>query len=413
MAKLVHVTTVADTLPFFTGQVGYMKERGLQVEAIASPGKDLDQFATVEKIHAYAVPMTRRITPLRDLLALGRMWRRLRLSRPQIVHTHTPKGGLLGIVAAWLARVPVRIYHVHGLRLMTSTGLKRELLWWTEKVACSLANHVLCDSHSVREVVLSERLCPPDKVQVLLGGSINGVDAMGVFNPARVGVDVRDAVRARFAIPPDAAVAGFVARLVRDKGVAELAAAWAMLRNEFCNLHLLAVGVFEPEDPVPAEVEAALRSDPRVHLTGWVPEVAPFYPAMDLVVLPTYREGLPVVPLEAAAMELPVVATRIPGCVDAVEDGVTGTLVPVRDSAALADAMRSYLRDPELRRKHGRAGRARVLTRFRQEALWEALYGEYTRLLRARGVSTHGPSVRGEGSEAHGQRSSSATQEPS
>jgi glycosyltransferase involved in cell wall biosynthesis len=391
LTKLVHITTVPDMLPFFAGQVGYVKERGYEVEAIASPGNYLDRFAASENILAYAVPMTRRITPLRDLLALGRLWFRIRQSKPQIVHAHTPKGGLLGMIAAWLTGVPVRIYHIHGLPLMTATGWKRQLLRWTEKVSCALAHHILCDSQSIREVAVAEGLCLARKVQVLLGGSVNGVDAAVAFNPANVEPRVRAAVRSTYGIPSDAVVAGFVGRLVRDKGIAELVAAWLLLREKFPKLHLLIVGIFEPQDPVSAEAKAVLGSDPRIHLTGAVVEVTSFYAAMDLVVLPTYREGLPVVPLEAAAMELPVLATRIPGCVDAVEDGVTGTLVRVRDAAALADALRRYLVDPELRRKHGRAGRARVLSQFRQEAIWEAVYQEYERLLCARGIKRQKP----------------------
>lgn len=381
MTKLIHITTVPEALPFFSGQVGYMKDRNLEVEAIASPGEDLDRFGALEKIRVHGVPMTRRITPLRDLVAVARLWRRLRLSRPQIVHSHTPKGGLLGMISAWLARVPVRIYHLHGLTLMTATGLKRQLLRSTEKLACALSNQVICVSHSVREVVVAERLCPAGKIRVLLGGSINGVDARERFNPARAGAPVRAEIRSRYGIPLDASVVGYVGRFVRSKGMVELVAAWSRLRDELPNLHLLLVGEFEPLDPVPPEVRAVLRTDSRIHLTGWMRDVAPFYPAMDVVVLPSYREGLPGVPLEAAAMELPVVATRIPGCVDAVDDGVTATLVPVRDAEALADALRIYLRDPELRRKHGRAGRQRALAKFNQEAIWEALYQEYQRLL--------------------------------
>jgi len=391
LTKLVHITTVPDMLPFFTGQVGYVKDRGYEIEAIASPGKDLDRFAAEEKIRAHAVPMTRQITPLRDLLALERLWFRLRQLKPQIVHAHTPKGGLLGMIAAWLNGVPVRIYHVHGLPLMTATGWKRALLKWTERVSCALAHDVLCDSRSVREVVVAEGLCRMPKIRVLLRGSVNGVDASVAFNPARVGAHVRANIRAAYGIPPDAVVVGFVGRLVRDKGLAELAAAWTMLRDEFPKLHLLIIGVFEPHDPVAPQVKAVLCSDPRVHLAGAVAEVTSFYAAMDVVLLPTYREGLPVVPLEAAAMELPVVATRIPGCVEAVEDGVTGTLVPARDVAALADATRMYLRDPKLRQKHGCAGRARVLSQFRQEAIWEAVYQEYERLLRERGIKGREP----------------------
>src|SRR5262249_8583139 len=327
MVRLVHITTVPDSLDFFTGQIGHMKERGLEVQAISSPGEALDQFAAREQIMVHALEMPRRITPLRDLRAVARLWRLLRRRRPDIVHAHTPKGGLLGMIGAWLARVPVRIYHLHGLPMMTATGLKRTLLRWSEKVACLLAHQVLCVSHSLQDVAVAEGLCPADKIKVLLSGSINGVDAEDTFNPERVGATARAAVRAHHGIPPDAPVIGFVGRVVRDKGLIELAEAWRLLQKEFPSLHLLVVGPFEPQDPVPADVIQLLRSDPQIHLTGLCLDVPPLYAAMDVAVLPTYREGFGIVAIEAAAMELPVVATRIPGCVDAVEDGVTGTLV--------------------------------------------------------------------------------------
>jgi glycosyltransferase involved in cell wall biosynthesis len=243
----------------------------------------------------------------------------------------------------------------------------------------------------VRGVAVAEGLTPADKIKVLLSGSANGVDAEGVFHPGRFSAEVRAKVRARHGVPADALVAGFVGRLVRDKGLAELARAWKALRNEFPALHLLVVGPFEPQDPVAAEVTELLTNDPRIHLVGMQWDMPPLYAAMDYVVLPTYREGLPVVPLEAAAMALPVVATRIPGCVEAVQDGVTGTLAPVRDASALAGAMRAYIQDPELRVRHGQAGRERVLRDFRPEAMSAALYEEYLTLLRVRGIAVAQP----------------------
>lgn len=369
-------------LGFFTGQIGYMKARGFKIQAISSPGVDLKKFAEREQVAAHAVEMPRRITPLRDLVAIFQLWRTLHRIRPAIVHAHTPKGGLLGTVAAWLARVPVRIYHMHGLPFTTANGCKRLLLRWSERVACLLTHQVFCVSRSVREVALAESLCRPEKIKVLLRGSINGVDAGDQFNPEKVGGHARKDVRSKYGIPVDDQVVGFVGRVVRDKGLAELAAAWRILREESPALHLLVVGPFEPQDPVPPQVEALLRGDPRIHLTGMVDNTPPLYTAMDIVALPTYREGFPNIPLEAAAMALPVVATRIPGCVDAVEDGVTGTLVPPRDAAALAKAIHMYLEDPALRRTHGLAGRKRVLRDFRPEAMWEALHQEYVRLLR-------------------------------
>jgi glycosyltransferase involved in cell wall biosynthesis len=181
-------------------------------------------------------------------------------------------------------------------------------------------------------------------------------------------------------------VLGFVGRIVRDKGMKELAEAWLTLRESFPSLHLLLVGPFEPEDRVSTEVEELFRNDPRIHLSGDVDDVSPCYAAMDVCALPSYREGLGVVLIEAAAMKLPVVATQIPGCVDAVIDGTTGALVPPRNAKALAEAIAAYLGDPELCRAHGLAGRQRALDEFRQEAIWQAMYEEYVRLLRENGI---------------------------
>jgi len=382
--RLLHITTVPETFTFLGAQIDYMKSRGFTVHALTSPGEHLDLFAERLQIPVHTVEMPRRISPLRDVLALWRVYGIIRRIRPHIVHAHTPKGGLLGTAAAYLAGVPVRVYHIHGLPFMTASGFRRVLLRWSEKTSCRLASQVLCVSPSVRKVAVAEGICPPAKIKVPARGSIGGVDALDRFNPDRTTPDARNAVRARYGMPEDAVVIGFVGRIVRDKGVGELVEAWKWLREEYANLHLLVVGPFEPQDPVPPDAEECLRSDRRVHLVGLDWETPPLYAAMDLAVLPTYREGFGLVALEAGAMRLPVVATLVPGCVDAVRDGVTGTLVEPRDANALADALRMYLNYPALRRAHGEAGRERALRDFRPEDVWEATFQEYQRLLASR-----------------------------
>jgi len=185
---------------------------------------------------------------------------------------------------------------------------------------------------------------------------------------------------------PGAAVIGFVGRLARDKGIEDLAAAWQAIRDEFPGTVLLLVGPWADTDPVSSAVREALESDPRVLLPGRVEQVAPFYRAMQLFVFPSYGEGFPNAPMEAAAMKLPVVATDVVGCTDAVEHGQTGLLVAPRSPASLANAIRAYLRDPALGRRHGEAGRIRVVERFRREPIWEALHQEYLRLLAVKGL---------------------------
>jgi glycosyltransferase involved in cell wall biosynthesis len=387
-AKLLHIATIPDSLwAFFTGQIRYMTDHGFDVEAVSSPGRFLAIFAEREHVPVHAVPMARRIDPLADAVALARLGLVLARVRPDIVHAHTPKGGLLGMIAARLTGTPVRIYHIHGFPFMTATGTKRRLLRATERVSCRLATRVLCVSRSIAEVAVSEGVCPAAKIAVLAGGTINGIDADRAYDPGQYTPAERAALRALHGIPADAPVAGFVGRLVRDKGVGELARAWGELAAEFPALHLLVCGPVEDGDPVGTDVLEYLRSEPRVHLTGEVMDMPACYATMDLLVLPTYREGFPIVPREAAAMGLPVVASKVPGCTDAVVDGVTGTLVPARDATALAAAVRRYVEDPELRERHGQAGRARILAEFRQDVIWAALLAEYRRLLPAQGPS--------------------------
>jgi glycosyltransferase involved in cell wall biosynthesis len=387
-AKLLHIATIPDSLwAFFTGQIRYMTDHGFDVEAVSSPGRFLAIFAEREHVPVHAVPMARRIDPLADAVALARLGLVLARVRPDIVHAHTPKGGLLGMIAARLTGTPVRIYHIHGFPFMTATGAKRRLLRATERVSCRLATRVLCVSRSIADVAVAEGVCPAGKIAVLAGGTINGIDADRTYDPGQYTPAERAALRALHSIPADAPVAGFVGRLVRDKGVGELARAWGELAAEFPALHLLVCGPVEDGDPVGTDVLEYLRSEPRVHLTGEVMDMPACYATMDLLVLPTYREGFPIVPMEAAAMGLPVVASKVPGCTDAVVDGVTGTLVPARDATALAAAVRRYVEDPELRERHGQAGRARILAEFRQDVIWAALLAEYRRLLPAQGPS--------------------------
>jgi glycosyltransferase involved in cell wall biosynthesis len=378
---LVHVTTVPMSLAFLSGQVSYMRSQGFRVHVVSSPGPGLSAFGEREGASVEAIAMRRAITPVHDLVALYRLWRMLRHARPDIVHSHTPKGGLLGMMAATLARTPVRVYHIRGLAFVTESGFRRRLLRLTEWISCALAHRVVAVSHSMRSIAVDEGLCPREKIKVLLGGSGNGVDATGRFKPLTE--SLRVAARAEHGIPEDALVVGFVGRLARDKGIVELAAAWKRLREELPGLHLLVVGWNELE-PGLAALWGALHSDPRVHLTGPQSDMPRLYAAMDVVALPTYREGFPNVALEAAAMRLPIVATSVPGCVDAVRDGVTGTLVPARDVEALTEALHLYLSAPSLRASHGEAGRRRVLAEFRREAIWEAIAAEYRDLLGAR-----------------------------
>lgn len=385
--SLSHVTTVPQSLGFLKGQVEYMKARGIRVEAISSPGEKLTDFGESEGVDTHALEMARRITPLADLKSIAILARHFRQQQPAIVHAHTPKGGLLGMLSAFLARVPIRVYHMRGLPYMTATGRRRRLLQITEKISCLLAHRVFCVSHSIREVAVRDGICSPEKIVVFEGGSGNGVDARGRFDPSKTTGADRVSQRKALGIPKDAPVALFVGRIVRDKGVDELARAWALVRKELPESWLVLAGPPEAQDPISEESRAFLAEDDHVVMTGAVNDTVPIYALSDVVVLPTHREGFPNVLLEAGAMARPVVATRIPGCIDAVDDGVTGTLVSVGDVGALARGVHRYLTDPQLRLLHGNAGREWVMDRFRQEIIWESIFREYSSLLEANGFT--------------------------
>ena len=383
--NLIHITTVPQTFGFIIRQMLFMRDKGWRVSAISSP----DKHAAILHRHSipfYAITMWRKITPFRDLLALARLWKRIRSVRPTIVHAHTPKAGLLGMIAAWLAGVPVRVFHVHGLPHLTARGFKSRFLVLATRVSCALAQRVFCVSPSIRRVLIDQGLCSSQKVIVPANGSSGGVDAQDLFDPDRIGGSARLSFRAQHRIPASDFVVAFIGRLVREKGLVELFEAWTGLRSSYPQLHLLLAGDFEPQDPVPPHIVALLQGDARVRFAGFCANIPQVLAAVDLLVLPTYREGFPNVLLEAAAMALPVVATEIPGCVDAVRHGVTGTLVPPRDPQALAKAIEQYVNDPDLRHRHGYDARKRVLEEFRSEPIWEFIYEEYDHLLAKRGL---------------------------
>ncbi|GFO55067.1 hypothetical protein GMSM_20740 [Geomonas sp. Red276] len=381
---LIHVATVPQFLYYFLdGQVGYMKSQGFEVHCVSSEGDLLDELSQREQAPVHRIALARSISPAADLAALYRLYRLFRTLRPQIVHAHTPKGGLLGMAAARLAGVPVRIYHIHGLPYMTATGLSRKLLKFTERVSCLLANRVLSVSPSIRQVVREDLICPSEKIGVIANGSINGVDAAGTFNPEKVD---RGQVKRELNIPDRAQVIGFVGRIVRDKGIAELLQAWESLRQTLPELYLLLVGPLEDRGEIARALRDKHSHDPRIICTGEVRCAAPYYAAMDVLVLPSHREGFGQVLVEASAMNLPIVATRVAGCVDAVVEGETGTLVPLKDARALEEALARYLRDPGLMKIHGDNGRRRVLSLFRPQDVWKSTLAEYALLCGGPGV---------------------------
>jgi glycosyltransferase involved in cell wall biosynthesis len=364
-----------ETCLVLRGRLRMLRDAGFRVTLVSSPGVLLDRTAASENVDSIAIPMRRRIAPIADLVSLLRLYRVLRRLKPDMVEFSTPKAGLLGTVAARICGVPRRVYMLRGLKLETTTGLKRRILLTAERLAAASAHVVLCNSESLRAKAEALGVAPADKLYLLGGGSSNGVD-MVRYSPGKS--DVRE----RYGLPADALVVGFVGRLTRDKGLPELVEAFdAILRAE-PKAHLLLVGWFDtPEDLLGNDVRSRIESHPRIHLTGFVEGTAAFYRAMDVMVLPTWREGFPNVVLEAAATGIPVVTTMSTGSRDSVVPEVTGLLIPPGYPDAISEAVLKLLRDPEQRLRMGQAARAWVLEHYIDERVLGLTAAYYKRML--------------------------------
>lgn len=350
--------TNAQTCLVLGGRLRTLREAGFKVTLVSNPGELLTRTAEREGVEAVGLPMRREIALFADLVSLVRLWWLLYRLKPDMTEFSTPKAGLLGSIAAMICGVPTRVYFLRGLKLETCTGLKRSILLVAERVASVCSHVVLCNSHSLRKQALALGVAPENKLRLLGNGSSNGVDVEH-FQPGP------DKLRHRLGLPQDANVVGFVGRFTRDKGLPELVEAFDAILAAKPGTHLLLVGWFDAaEDALGEDLHLRIKRHPRIHSTGYVADTAPYYHAMDVMVLPTWREGFPNVVLEAAASGIPVVTTIATGSRDAVVPEVTGLLIPPGHPMAIRESVLQLLHNPERRWRMGKAARAWVLEHY-------------------------------------------------
>ena len=386
--RLLIVTTVPETLAFILRQQPAFLGRHFDVSLASSDGPELAAVAVEEGVPVHVVPMERGMSPLKDIVSVWKMVLLLRREQPDIVHSYTPKAGLVAMLAAWLCRVPVRIHTFTGLIWPTATGWRRKLLMAVDRLLCACATHIVPEGNGVKQDLTLGRITAK-RLQVIGYGNVAGVD-VEYFSPSDDSLrHAADELRSSFSIQPSDLVFIFVGRLNQDKGLKELVGAFEQLP---ANCRLLVVGGNDSSAPLDQPVLHRLQNHPRVHCLGFMRDIRPALLAADVLVLPSYREGFPNVVLQAGAMELPVLATDISGCNEVIEPGLNGWLVPPRDAHALATAMSSIMAVPrgDLRQM-GRIARMRIVERFERQAHWGRMLEFYRTvgkgLQRAQGAS--------------------------
>lgn len=375
--KLIRVTTVPLSIDkLLTGQLRFFSAF-YEVVAVSSDREYLERCAKREGVRYAAIDMTRGITPIKDFVALIRFVILFYKERPFIVHSQTPKAGLLAMVAAKITGVPVRLHTVGGLPLVEAKGLKRSLLGAIERLTYRFAHRVYVNSPGLSTQMVSEGLIKPEKMEVLGNGSTNGVDTR-FFSRANVDRNHVLQLREQLRLQPDDFVVVFVGRIVKDKGIVELVEAFLKVAARHDRLKLLLVGMEEPEtDPLPYATQQKIAGSENILTPGFKDDVRPYLALADVLVLPSYREGFPNVLLQAGAMELPVIATNINGCNEIVVDGVTGLLIPIKNILAIQHAILRLINERDSSVQMGKKARERIVAYYEQAYLWQLLADQY------------------------------------
>ncbi len=347
------------------------------VLAVSSPGPLLEEVAEHEGVQTTPVAMTRAITPVQDIKALWLLYRLFKKEKPVIVHSHTPKAGLLGMMAGKLAGVPIRLHTVAGLPLMETTGQKRKVLEWVERLTYRCATKVYPNSNNLAQFILQNKFCKKDKIKVLGNGSSNGIDTQFFQSTPELEATAQ-ALREKLQIKESDFVFVFIGRLVKDKGIEELVAAFSELKAKHPHAKLLLVGPYEPErDPISESVEKTISSDKDMVCVGFQQDVRPYLLISQALAFPSYREGFPNVPMQAGCFHLPAIVTNINGCNEIIEHEKNGLIIPVKDAAALQKAMETLLTNQSLYLHLKANARRLIVERYDQQQLWNLLLNEY------------------------------------
>lgn len=442
MKKLIRITTVPLSLDkLLSGQLNFMNQF-YKVIGVSSEREYLERVGVKENIEVFNIEMTRQITPIKDLVSVYKLYCFFKKHKPFIVHTHTPKAGTVGMLAAKIAGVPNRLHTIAGLPLLEATGNKRKLLNFVEKVTYSCATKIYPNSFGLSEIIINEKFCNPDKLKVLGNGSTNGIDT-SFFTAEKYSQNENKALKEKLGILPDDFVFIFVGRLVSDKGINELVEAFGKLetgnwrfgeaekgrfddgemgrkgdldvgRESFKRLEikdqklgsreqgsdlgkqlipisrfqspvssckLLLVGPLETElDPLLPETLKGIAQNKNIILVDYQNIICPYFAIANALVFPSYREGFPNVVMQAGAMGLPSIVSNINGCNEIIQDNRNGIIIPAKNTMAIFEAMKEMLTNKVLYNKLKQNSRKRIVDNYEQKEVWTAILNEYKSL---------------------------------
>lgn len=386
--KIFRVTTVPISLKvLLKGQLNFMSRQGFEVLGVSSAGKELEDVCKEEKVNVLELEMSRTISPLKDFKSLYRFYQLCKKEKPLIVHSHTPKAGIVGMLGAKLADVPIRIHTVAGLPLMEATGMKRIVLDFVEKLTYTCATKVYPNSKGLYDFILKNNYTSIDKLKVIGKGSSNGIDT-SYFNPKHFPEEETKSLKKSLGIKNEDFVFIFVGRLVGDKGINELIFAF----SEICTLNnsmgckLLLVGPTESGlDPLLPRTLQEIERNSNIISVGFQKDVRVYFAIADVLVFPSYREGFPNVVLQAGAMGLPCIVSDINGCNEIIVAEENGDIIPVKDHEAVLQAMAKMMSDKSYYRNIKRNARKMIQERYEQGTVWDALLQEYNTLLKEKG----------------------------
>ena len=378
MQKIVRITTVPISLKtLLKGQLKFMSSH-YEVVGITSPGKAVNDVINDEGVRVIEIELTRRISPIKDLIALFKVYSVLKKENPLIVHSHTPKAGTIGMIASKLAGIPHRLHTIAGLPLLEARGAKRILLDFVEKITYLCATKIYPNSFGLKKIIIENGYTKESKLKVIANGSSNGIDT-DYFSSNNIKTTKLSELRNSLEIGDNDFVFVFVGRLVTDKGINELISAFKRL--DHTNVKLLLVGTFEHElDPLQDITMEAITNNKNIVHVGWQNDVRPYFLISDVLVFPSYREGFPNVVMQAGALNLPSIVTDINGCNEIITNKKNGLIVPPKDEDQLFLAMQQLIHDAHLKEGMIKKAREVITNNYKREVVWEALLNEYKSL---------------------------------